>query len=215
MIILIDFDDVIFNTKKLKEDLKKVFFGCGVGKKEFEDSYLDYPVFSKDGKLRTYDPLEQIERIDFPKPENKEELKAAILSFEKNTKKYLFEDSAWFLSEFHNFPIHIVSYGNERFQGVKIKNTNIHEFIKNVHVVQESKAKIIEKIISGHKNKSKIIFIDDRSENIREVKKKFSNIVTILLKRPDGRYQEMKKDQWCDFEAHSLKEVGKIIKILK
>jgi trehalose-6-phosphate synthase len=59
--------------------------------------------------------------------------------------------------------------------------------------------------------KEKVFFLDDRTEQICGVKKKFPYVTTILIKRPEGRYQDMKKDKYCDFEAHNLKEAEKII----
>ena len=93
-------------------------------------------------------------------------------------------------------------------------NSGIGKFIPNIVITDTSKAEAIAKILENEKNNTSenIFFIDDRSEQIRDVKEKFPNVITVLVKRPEGRYQEMQKEDCCDYEAHNLKEVEKIIK---
>ena len=63
MKIFIDFDDVIFNTGKFKEDfLNKVFIKNGATQNDFTKTY--YHFFKKNGQVdKYYDPKKQIEAL--------------------------------------------------------------------------------------------------------------------------------------------------------
>lgn len=55
MIVFIDFDDVVFNSGKLSEELKGLFFKRGIEESLFEKYYYD--------ENKTYNPQRQIDRI--------------------------------------------------------------------------------------------------------------------------------------------------------
>jgi hypothetical protein len=75
------------------------------------------------------------------------------------------------------------------------------------------KAKALEKVLKKDKpaKKEKIYFIDDRVEQIGDVKKKFPQAITIFVKRNEGRYND-KRNKYCDFQIKNLNEALKIIK---
>ncbi len=60
----------------------------------------------------------------------------------------------------------------------------------NQIVITTDKVKSIKKILKKEKTKKeKIYFLDDKNQYIKEVKKALPRITTILVKRPEGRYQ--------------------------
>lgn len=211
MIILIDFDDVIFNTKKFKEDLIKLFLSWGVSEDIYERTYYE----SSDNRaVKTYDPLKQISRLCEYVDIDENKLIDSVNIFLNSLDKYLFSDVADFLKSFEYEDVYVVSYGDLFFQKKKINGSGIGSSQINIALTDKLKADIIGDILqkTNREKKQKIILIDDRNEQIRDVKEMFPEIATILLKRPEGRYQEMKKDVWCDYEAHDLKEAEDIIR---
>jgi hypothetical protein len=78
-----------------------------------------------------------------------------------------------------------------------------------VTVSDKPKAEIIGKIV-GNK-KTKIIFIDDRIDQIDAVKKKFPSSITFLMARRSGRFKE-RGSKFIDFEVKNLKEAERIMK---
>lgn len=206
--IFIDFDDVIFNTKQFKHDFKNVFIGYGIPGEIF-DKYYNEP--NDQNAIKKFNPMNQVERIGKELDIDTEQLILLIEEFFVDVSIYVFDDVKEFVEA--NKKICIVSFGEKNFQNKKIKNSKILEIINDFIVVEDSKSEAIGKILES-KNiglNEKIFFIDDRIEQISDVKKRFPNSVTIFLKRPEGRYQEMKREKCCDYEAHSLMEMISIM----
>jgi FMN phosphatase YigB (HAD superfamily) len=210
MKILIDFDDVIFNTKQFREDLISVFLESGISKEAYDESYYDP---SDDRIVKTYDPRAQIERLDGKFDVNAEKLLNDINAFMKSAEKYVFEDVVSFIEFFGKDNAYVISFGDIAFQEEKVNNSGIRRIVKGVTITDKLKAVAVSRMMEEKDEfpDKKIFFLDDRVEQIHDVKEKFPGIMTILVKRPEGRYQEMMKESCCDFEAHNLKEAEKII----
>jgi FMN phosphatase YigB (HAD superfamily) len=187
-----------------------VFFNQGIQRDLYEKSYYDP---NDNRSVKTYDPRAQIMRIKNEIDINEHELADSINEFMQDTSRYVFDDFLSFVKAYDQKNIYIVSYGNIEFQEEKIKNSGIKKYVENIFITDNLKAAEIYRIIEADKNmqKEKIFFIDDRTEQICNVKEQFPKIITILLKRPEGRYQDMRQDEHCDFEAHNLEEAQKII----
>jgi len=215
MKIFIDFDDVIFNTKQFKSDLAEVFFKHGISKDLYEKSYYDP---NDKRSIRTYDPRAQILRIKNGVDVDEYELLNGIKVFMEDASKYVFKDFFSFVKKYDQKNVYVVSYGDIKFQEEKINSSGIKKYIDNIFIGDRLKSVMVENFLEKNKNiqEEKIFFIDDRIEQIQDVKKKTPNIVTMFLKRPEGRYQKMIKDEYCDFEVHNLQEAQEAIeKILK
>lgn len=211
MKVFIDFDDVIFNTKKFKEDLKNMFPLHGVSSEIFDKYYVD-PNDSR--AIKTFNPWLHIERICNNESEiDKEKLNKFVQIFIADISSYIFNDVYDFIETVDKKNIVVVSFGEQKFQAKKVFNSNIGKKIKNIVITQSSKKEVIEKILQKEKNmnQEKTFFLDDRVEQIKDVKEKFPQIITILIKRPEGRYQEMRKDEYCDYETHDLMGAQDII----
>lgn len=210
MKIFIDFDDVVFNTKQFKNDLAEVFFNHGISRDIYEKSYYDP---NDKRSIRTYDPKTQILRIKNSVDFDKHELLNSIKVFMEDTSNYVFEDFFSFVKKYDQKNVYVVSYGDIKFQEEKINSSGIKKYVDNIFITDRLKSSIVGDFLEENKNMQaeKIFFIDDRTEQIQDVKKKNPNVATMFLKRPEGRYQDMKKDQYCDFEVHNLQEAQEII----
>lgn len=211
MKIFIDFDDVLFNTKDFKNDIRRIFEKNGVSEKIFSKYYKEFPTRKKKGEIRKYNPREQIRKI--------KKLGIKIGGIErdfsnllKKSKKYIFNDGIKFLNKFKKEELYIVSYGDKKFQTEKIENSGIGNYFKKILIADTSKAVGIRKAL---RNKNiepgeAIIFIDDRVKFLRDIKKSYPGMVTIHMKRKEGRFFD-KKTRYCDFEAENFDEAIKIL----
>ena len=86
---LIDFDDVLFDTKKFRDDVIKLFSKFGISREVFYQTYKDFPVKHKDGTLEVYDPEKQFKKIESKAKQQKGKLKQAEQSIEtEDVSKY-------------------------------------------------------------------------------------------------------------------------------
>lgn len=176
------------------------------------DKYYNDPNDTR--AIKTFDPWKQIKRINGEMGIDAEKLTRLVNEYIADMSAYVFADVPGFVHEIGDGNICIVSFGEKEFQTKKIMNSKISEYIKDIVITESSKAEEIENILEkecASKNE-KIFFLDDRIEQIHDVKEKFPDIITIFVKRPEGRYQEMAREECCNFEVHSLKEAENIIK---
>jgi FMN phosphatase YigB (HAD superfamily) len=228
--IILDFDDVIFNTGKFLEDYKKILIRCGV-----PTTQLDYPRSkNRQGKTETYNLKRHISFIRThsscsqnlvfslgPKRGknsriNIKELEKNIAEFIKENRKYLFRDVVRFLEKFPKGQFYLLSYANDKkWQRNKIKNSGIGQYFKKIIICSGLKSEGICQILRKEDiiKAENTFFIDDRVEHLEDIKKCHPKIFTILLKRKEGRFRE-KRNGYCDFEAKNLKEAAKIIENL-
>jgi len=208
MKIFLDFDDSLFNTKKFRGRLLKVFLKNGVLQKDFFNTYYDYPKKTKKG-LQKYDPEKQIKYLAKKGNINSKKLKRDLEELINNSYKFLFRDAQNFLDNFKRRELVLLSFARTNFQCSKIKNSGIEKYFSKVVISDARKADEISKI-AGKQNID-LFFIDDRIDQISPVKTLFPKSITFLLKRKEGRYND-KRTKSVDFQVRSLKEVKKIIK---
>lgn len=211
MKIFIDFDDVLFNTKSFIADMKAVFLKHGISEDIFNATYQSDGNFSGkiNRKMRSYDPFLQFKKIREKVKIDTRHLKSDFENLAKDTRKYIFNDGINFLSKLEKKNIFLLSFGTNKFQNKKIKNSGIKKYFNKVIIVsQYEKGKAIEKILG--KSKKSFCFVDDRVAFLEEVKNRYPFAKTFLLKREEGRYQD-KKNKYCDFEVYNFEEVRKIL----
>jgi FMN phosphatase YigB (HAD superfamily) len=207
MKIILDFDDVLFNTKAFKIGLIRVFKKNRVSEKDFLVTYKDYPTLTKKGLLK-YDPFQQIKILGERRGINTAKTRRDMLEFLKSCPQYVFREVAEFLGKFLKNKLFLVSYGHTGFQDKKIEKCEIGKYFKKIVVTDKMKVVAMRRFL---RKDEKIVFIDDRVSQIDEVKKYFPNSVTFFLKRKEGRYDD-KATNYVNYEVNNLKEILKILK---
>lgn len=206
--IFIDFDDTLYNTARLKIELIEIFKAGGVSRADFLSSYKDYPTVTRSG-FKKYDPDQQIsilhKRLGIDKAKMKKELEKLI----KSSAKFVFRDAGPFLEKAGRKNVFLVSFAITKFQCQKIEFSGLAGKFEKVVVSDDPKTEVIGRITKGRNNK--IIFIDDRVDQIDSVKTKFPESLTILMKRKEGRFKGQ-STKYADFMVKNLKEAEKIIK---
>jgi FMN phosphatase YigB (HAD superfamily) len=215
MKIFIDFDDVLFNAKKFKNDLISIFQKQGVDKEKFEKSYYTYPRKNSDAG-RFYYPKDQIKRLKKDYKLDTRKLEKEIKLLMKNLENYIFRDVYSFLMNFKKRDLILITYGHEKFQKEKIKGTKIGKYFRDVVVSRKNKLYEILELIgkNSHDLKEKIVMIDDKAECIEKIEKEMKKIKTIHIRRPQGRYSHLPCEH-ADYETKNLGQAYKIISLLE
>lgn len=212
MKIFVDFDDVIFNAKKFKEDLIRVFVRHGITRHEFENSYY---TFQKKAQLegKYYDPKKQIEVLRRRNNIDHLELDRDLDAFMADLGKYVFPDACKFLESYKKKDLYLITYGHVKFQQAKIRGSGLRKYFRRVVISKDDKINIIKKTISrdNFSRGERVILIDDRPEQIEKVEAVRKSVVTFHMCRPEGRYSDLICTA-MDYEVKSLKEAAEIIK---
>ena len=209
MKVFIDFDDVLFYSKKFIQDEKKIFRKYKISEELFQKHYYQYRKDKKGNLIRIYNLKKQLRGIKKEKKMDIEPIRKELEVFLKDTGKYIFNDVENFLKKFEKKNLFIISYSKTDFQKNKIKNSGISKYFKKIIITDEKKFKVLKRIIDTEKIKEEeIFFLEDRVDYIAGVKNEIPWVKTILVRRPQGRY----KDEvlaCCDFRIKNLKEAGK------
>ncbi len=193
MKIFVDFDDTLFNTKKFKDDLRGIFLKKGVSKKEFNDTYVDYPE-KWEGGFITYDPKKQIERLSKIKGA-KLDIESDINDLMSDLSGYVFEDVHRFIDYFDKKDLFLVSFGKCDFQERKVGGAGVGEFFSRIKVSNKEKIEFIKNVLGEGSENEKIFFIDDRSEQLLAAKNEIKNVILIRIKRKESRYKNLPDDE--------------------
>ncbi|MEI7621471.1 MAG: hypothetical protein WCJ51_02970 [Candidatus Moraniibacteriota bacterium] len=211
MKIFIDFDDVLFNTKQFSTYLKGFFAEEGIDQELFQKYYYDPNDELKEG-VRLFNPhgllarLEKYEKIDTSKIRHDFETKL------QNLESFVFADVADFLAAMGKENLELVSFGLTNWQQSKIVGSGLDKLVNSFVITEKLKAQAVAQLM-GKLDLAvgeKIFFIDDRVEQLEDVKKAFPQIITILLCRLDGRYCDQ-PNEFCDYATSDLKQAREII----
>ena len=210
MKIIFDFDHTLFSAKQFYFALKKAFFKLGVKEKLFQETFEE----SK-GVGRDYKPEKQFKLIHKTRPEIKiGKLKESFEKILKTAPKFLYNDVLGFLKKWSKEADFILlSYGEEKFQKLKIENSGIKKYFKRVIITRDiDKSKPFKKLFSENK---KIIFVEDNPQALSKTKTSFFQIITVRINRGEGKYYQEPDNSQIDFSIKNLKELEKILKSSK
>jgi FMN phosphatase YigB (HAD superfamily) len=173
MKIFLDFDDVLFHTKKFTIDYRAIFRKRGVKKEIYTKYYYAYPCNEKKD-FKRYNPQEHVKAIGKNFPINAQKLKKDISKFIEDTRPYVFTDVQSFIKNFSKKDLYLISFPKIKFQLAKIKNSGLEKFFKRTILANAGKAEALNRQIRKDKIKKgeRIYFIDDRLEKIEEMKEK-------------------------------------------
>lgn len=211
MKIFFDFDDVLFNTKKFKADCFSIFQGRGISREFFDECYYD-PLDA--ANIKIYDVVKHIERVCRKTGSDCSVLEHEVAAFVSDTKRYVFPDVLGVLGGFRKEDLEILSFSKTNFQKAKISGSGVAPFFNRITIVNSLKGEAIARIVKRKKldPDENVYFIDDRTEQIEDVKKRCPQVKTVLCVRSEGRYRD-RKNKYCDYRMTSLEGIEKIIKI--
>jgi len=209
MKLFLDFDDTLFDTRRFREDLRRVFVGCGVSEEQFHTAYQEIKQTFSGEKLRTYDFDRHVEMVVSLYGVDEMLLRSRVQEFLVSSSRYFFSDTMDFLDAMREAGarIVIVSYGTAKFQYEKIEASGIAKYVDDSVIGGIDKgAEIAKRFSEGDTG----WFLEDRVEHIDAAKRANPTLQTILVSRPEGRYHD-EKTEYCDFVVRDLREARKVI----
>lgn len=207
MKIILDFDDTIFNTHKLMHDVSAIFERVGFRKKDFFEAYRKCKE-----KAGDFNPEIIIDLLNEVKLFDKTEAKKKIDSILNNSKDFVYPDFFSFAGSFNKKDLILLSFGEVNFQKIKIKNSGVNSFFNKVIIIQKNKTKELKPICEKYPEE-KMFFIDDKGEQIDEIKKVFPQLIAVRMKRLQGRHIKT-ESKLANYVVKDLNEVKNIIKLL-
>ena len=206
MIIVIDFDGVLFDDRKFKKEYIRIFADAGVTMREYEGAYRE----SKNAHGGSYHPdthllLLKKMHTDFSIALiKKKRAELVALSF-----RYVFKDAEPFLAsqKKKGLSLYMLSTGMG-FQKKKIKSSGLSRYFKKIKIIPDSsKGAAMLRLLRGLR-KEHFIFIDDKKEIVEEIKRAFPRASVIQMARHKGE----RKSRGVDAVAKNFSEVARVIK---
>lgn len=202
MKIFFDFDDVLFNTGDFVRDLMIIFGKNGLSKEEhkyFCNKYYKQGCFNGEPCFNLEKYLEFLKNKNVS---NVDLIKAQCDEMFCDLSKYVFKDARKFLKKNKGNGLGILTFGDNDFQRMKISRSGLDEFFDEIIVTQGKKSDALK---SAESDLGGFIFLDDRVENLRDVKNNFGESRTVFVKRLEGRYDDQ-EDDCCDFVIKNLSD---------
>lgn len=160
MIYVIDFDDVLFDKSG------RYTKACQTIGIDFEG-----PLYQKAKINGIYNPKRHLQLLG----KDEKSLEGVL----QRSREFLFPGVLEKLGALRQEAkkMFLVSKGDFDYQWTKIKNSDIKKFFDEIYVTSDSKLKIFQENIMPKYGHEKIVFIDDKKQELEEVKKAYSNIV--------------------------------------
>ena len=155
MKILIDFDDVIFDTETFKE---KHLFGAfeqfGVSAGDVKKRYAEYRILLPKFSLSRF-----INYVIYEHKVDTDEEKINEIVF-TGVHKLVFEFISKLATKFGEDNITLLTFGDREFQERKINGAGVRSLFAEIIYTEEDKADFVQRYALLHGNE-KVIFIDD------------------------------------------------------
>ncbi len=211
-IFLVDFDNTLLNTDKLKEQIDSEFskqFGKFLSVSEFWKEYEK--VIKSDGFNNVPKLAKNIaKKINLKKVEDIENL-----FYKANFTKCIIPDSMQMLNNLKKVgKVVIYSLGHPIYQAIKIRGSGIEKIVnrKNVIIVQNKKTGLQVLINKLNSSYSGVTIIDDRAEVLEQAKKIDSKIITVWFRY--GKYKNTlpKNSDSINFETNIIADINTYLK---
>jgi len=173
----VDLDDTIFNTKKFKDDIYKVFSPLGITRADFTHAYRSAAELKKMGYFH-YTFEKQIESVRLAGyPAGRKELLALNNLLKNDYRKAGAIDFVKYLQTVCDKVI-LLTAGTKDFQAKKVKALKIAGLFDKIIQISGGKDKILRPYIL---RKKQILFINDNLEENLMIKKLFTKINVLTL----------------------------------
>lgn len=206
MKLFIDFDGVLFDSEKFRNDLISQVEKSGFSRQEVYDAY-NAECF--DGNYLPADHLARLEKI---RRFNLRLAETRIESLVTNAKKYLFSDvdeSLKTISKLPDSQLEMISLGHPKFQPRKIKKTAIGKYFQKLHFTAVPKVEYLQSVVKANE---KFIIVDDRGDALEEIVKKFPKAIAIEMRRAKEVHDPAERPS--NFRGPKITNLKQLIRIL-
>ncbi len=210
-ILLLDVDSTILDLTRSRNYLLNKLTGLLKDDKSSVGKRIDSLLKKNTKENKIFHPHKFIKQlVDNYSIKNKNKFKNIIWAKER-FEKSLYGDVIKFIKDVRVIvEIIIFSQGFREYQ--KRKLVGIEQFLdrKNIFIFKNKQSNL-KKVFKKYKNK-KIFLIDDSPLIINAAKQINKKIITILIKRKNGKKYIIKDEIMADYKVQNLKPVYKIIK---
>jgi FMN phosphatase YigB (HAD superfamily) len=206
MRIIFDFDHTLFDTPRLKRAVEGVFVKHGVSRELFCKTMEE----SK-GEGRDWKPERQFEILEARGTGNVKNIQRDFEDILGHGEIFLYNDTLPFLERARQAHfLALLSYGEDSFQNAKINGCgHVREYFDRVVITQNLYK---DKEAAELAGKGSALFVEDNPIALLKTKQYAPHIVTVRMKRGEGRYENEESHGGVDYEVKSLSEVESIIK---
>ena len=201
--MILDFDNTLYNTNLLKIELEKIFADYGVTPADYASSE-QLAIHGSEGTHYDYTVELHIQILHEKgyKIPHEEAVKKIQALFENN---YAYEDTIFFLEALKkkNDRMVLLTAGNEQFQRAKIQSIKIEDYFDEIICVRGKKEEYVESVYTPHE---KIFFINDKLKENIAVKNQRKDICVITKWNPLKNSEEELKNSGVPY-FHTLTEI--------
>ena len=193
--VVVDFDRTIFDTEGLETDLYQICHRHGIS-----PGILRKKQTKVESELPVFNFFDMVLNSELLKKRKLKILIAELESFlQENSSNYIFADVFPFLEKLKakGLKIAVFTFGDVTFQMAKYLASGLAKYTDMVSVTDSEKCENRQMFENPG-----TIFIDDRSDHIDSVKKRFPHVQSIHVMRPGSKYTEPAK--LADRVVHSL-----------
>ena len=204
---IIDFDGVLFNDMRFKQEYETLFQCAGISRVTYEKTY------QQTKKKGYYDPRIHI-RLALGSGKGasvtEKSLFSQIKTFLDQSFRFVYGDVKKFLAFLKEEGINaiLLSTGDAVFQKHKLAKSGIHDFFNDVIIIPHaSKIADVDMILRKMKPMS-AIFIDDKREVVEAIKNSLPSVYAIHMRRRDNEMPSRN----ADLVARSFADMTMFIK---
>lgn len=176
--IFVDLDDTLYNTRKLKDDIYKIFEPTGISKEDFILAYRQAAELSMLGYYNYTFPkqVSVVRARGFDVNEDKLVPKLDNLL----AQNYVLPGAENFLISLKNICTKLVllTAGNIEFQAKKIEASNIKSYFDEVVQIEGGKDLVLAPFMKAKEN---ILFINDNLDENKMIKNKYPTLTVFSM----------------------------------
>lgn len=206
MDIFLDFDNVIFDTRKFKRSLMRAFRDGGVSARDFTRTYEE----AKNG--RPYSPARHLQLLAREGcVADMRRVKTSVIRATTDTSPFVFRDAHAFFARHGKKDLRLLSFGDPAFQKKKISGSGIKKYFSAVIVTKGDKGKEIEKVMRTRvkTRQSAVVLIDDSDVHIREARR-IPGVIALQLRRRRGIHKSPSADYHVSTLAHASRIIASL-----
>lgn len=192
MLLILDFDGVLFNDERFKRDYWRLFRRAGISHHIHQVAYTESKARHRGGYRHDLHLALIKKRVPtFRIPNIEREIRRLLA----HSAAYLYRDTGPFLRHWQSkgSVLSLVSSGN-KFQKRKVRASDIDSFFWSIAVADTvDKVAPVRTIVRRSKD-SRIFFIDDKKNFVDAVKKNFPHITVVQMIRRKNQERSTRAD---------------------
>jgi hypothetical protein len=206
--LAMDFDGIVFDSPRFVEDFKqKVLIDNGVLPEVIGNYYSDSFAVPEGYTSKTHYLVVFVEEflnwyagcdVDAKK------IKRDAESFLEDLSKYVFNDALELIKMVPKENRIIVSRGSFGWQPLKIEKSHASELFGRIFITNGKKSSVLKSL------DRMVVFIDDKGNEVDEVKSVLPDVIGVVVNRTNGKYNHVESALY-DLKVDDLKKVCSFI----